>query len=318
MHTVCLIGAGALGIRHLEGLLHATHPLAITVVDPSTEALTRAQKMAENIGIHAAVFVNEIPSQDFDLAIVATTARHRAEAVREVFRKSNPRFVLLEKILFTERSEYEHIGALLREKGALAWVNCPLRLMPVRREMRELLGGEPFSMHFNGGSQYGLMTNIMHYADYASYLAGSQDFEVDTVMLSPDILESKRSGYKELRGSIVLRFKNGSIALMTTLAHARPRRTTIAGTSARAVFDEGENRAWIAEEKSSWAWEASPAPLLFQSSMTGPLADEILSSGSCALPTFEESARLHLAILDPIAAFLSKIGKTFDMEFPFT
>src|SRR3989344_3596520 len=193
MNKICLVGVGALGIRHLEGLLRAAAALDITVVDPSQEALVNAQKTAEGHTVHHVSCSSEMPQGEIDLAIIATTARH--------------------------------------------------------------LAGEPFSMHFNGGGQYGLMTNIMHYADYAAFLAGSSDFEVDTSMLGSEILESKRSGYKELQGSIALRYQNGSSALMTTLAHARVRRTTIASRHARAIFDEGENIAWIAEERNKWIWK---------------------------------------------------------------
>jgi len=318
MNKICLVGVGALGIRHLEGLLKASAALDITVVDPSQEALANAQKTAEGHTVHHVSCSSEMPQGEIDLAIIATTARHRAEAVNKLLASANVRAMILEKILFTDRESYEKVGWLLQKHKVSAWVNCPLRLMPMRREMRELLAGEPFSMHFNGGGQYGLMTNIMHYADYAAFLAGSSDFEVDTSMLGSEILESKRSGYKELQGSIALRYQNGSSALMTTLAHARVRRTTIASRHARAIFDEGENIAWIAEERNKWIWKEHAAPILFQSAMTGELADDILSGGTCGLPSYEESAVLHLKILEPVAEFLKKEGHTFDMEFPFT
>ena len=318
MKKVCLVGTGALGIRHLEGLLKARAALDIAVVDLSQEALANAQKVAGEHAAHHVSCSSEMPQGDIDLAIIATTAGHRASAVKKLLESANVRAMVLEKILFTERQSYDEIGTLFKERSVRAWVNCPLRLMPMRREMKDMLKGAPCAIHFNGGSQYGLMTNIMHYADYASFLAGAQDFEVETSMLSPEILESKRSGYKELQGSVTLRFKNGSIVLMTTLAHPRSRRTTIAGKTIRAVFDEGEHTARVAEESGNWIWQEHAAPILFQSAMTGPLAEEILSTNSCQLPTFGESVALHLRILNPIAAFLEKHGKTFDMEFPFT
>src|SRR3989344_8590279 len=180
MKKVCLVGTGALGIRHLEGLLKARAALDIAVVDLSQEALANAQKIAGEHAAHHVSCSSEMPQGDIDLAIIATTAGHRASAVKKLLESANVRAMVLEKILFTERQSYEEMGSLLKKHGVSAWVNCPLRLMPMRREMRELLAGEPFSMHFNGGGQYGLMTNIMHYADYAAFLGGSSDFEVDT------------------------------------------------------------------------------------------------------------------------------------------
>ena len=316
MKSVYLIGAGALGIRHLEGLLKSKVPLQVTVIDPSPEALERARAIKPTH--HTVSYSAEIPSGKIDLAIIATTSGHRAAVIRDLLTRASVRFMILEKILFTRAEDYELIDALLKEKNVKAWVNTSLRIMPVRREMREAIRDNAFSIHFAGSSQHGLMTNLVHYADYACYLAGSSDFELDTELLSPRPIDSKRVGYKELLGSVELRFKNGSRVLCTSLAHMRPRRTIIASESIRAVFDEADGVAHIAEKRDGWLWKNQPAPFTYQSDMTGPLVEEILSAGRCDLPTYGESAKVHLNILKPVRSFLKAHGLVSDVDFPFT
>ena len=316
MNHVCLIGVGALGIRHLEGLLKANTPMLFTIVDPSPTALERARALPPSN--HTVSYSPELPDGNVDVAIIATTSGHRAAAVRDILARASVRFIILEKILFARAEDYGSIGALLKEKNVEAWVNTSLRIMPVRRDMRDAILGHRFSIHFAGGSRHGLMTNLVHYADYASYLAGSSDFELDTQLLSSQVLDSKRSGYKELQGSVELRFNNGSRVLCTSLAHLRPRRTIISSRTIRAVFDESDDMAHVANERNQWTWKSGPAPLMRQSDMTGLLVEEILSTGSCELPTYEESARIHLNVLEPIRSFLASHRYTFDVAYPFT
>lgn len=317
MKSVYLIGAGALGIRHLEGLLKAGTPLAITVVDRSEDALLRARAAAEHTGIHSVEFAMEPPVGVVDLAIIATTSRHRAEAIRTLLSRSNVAALLLEKILFTREAEYAEIGALLEKKSIPAWVNCPLRLMPLRRDMRTRINKEPFSLHFQGGVRHGLMTNIIHYADYACYLAGNSDFSVDTSLLAPRVMESKRSGYKEMSGTILLTFPNGTRTICTSLLHERGRRTILSAPQVRAVFEEPRGVATISRPETGWRWGEEPAPIVFQSAMTAPVAEEILAKEQCDLPRYKESAAVHLNILRPVGAFLTAHGIESD-EFPFT
>ena len=319
MKTVYLIGAGAFGVRHLEGLLTARTPLSVSVIDPSPEALAKARVCSAKPGIHHISFVQEIPQGAADLAIVATTSGHREQAVCDLLAHVAISYLLLEKILFNRSAEYAEIGALLKKHSVRAWVNCPLRLMPLRKELRDTLAGERFDLHISGGARYGLMTNVMHYADYACYLAGSQDFPANTSLLDPRAIESKRAGYIELCGTVSLTFNNGSRALFTTLPQdTHGRRTVVSSNRVRAVLEEPANTAMVAEQKNNWQWEEKSAPILFQSKMTGPLAEEILETGECLLPSFEESSTLHLKILEPVRLFLEQNNIPTQAEYPFT
>jgi predicted dehydrogenase len=319
MRSVCVVGAGRLGIRHVEGLLSLTTPLTIRVVDPSEDAQNHVRELAKRPSPHVVSSGADLPSsENIDCAIIATTARERADLIRALLSRATVRTMLLEKVLFTRVSDYADIGTLLAKQGVTAWVNCPLRLMPVRREMRELLGGGPFSIHLNGGKEHGLMTNIIHYADYASYLARSSDFRVDASLLAHTTTLSKRSGYRELLGSLALHFSNGSKALCTSLAHARPRRTVLSGTHIRALFEEAAGTALLSEEKDDWKWREVPASFSLQSEMTGPLVRTMMEQGTCELPTYEESSALHLKIIHGVREAITRILPDAEDDFPFT
>lgn len=315
---VYLIGVGALGIRHLEGLMRSRTQLTISVVDPSAAAL-RAAKCVPVPSRHRIEFVQTMTSlQQVDVAIVATTSRHRAAAVRELLRKAKiVRCIVLEKILFDRKSNYVTIEKLLIRHGVKVWVNSPVRTFPFHQKLKEKLGNGAVFCHFSGGERYGLMTTAIHDAHYASYLVGSRAFTTDTSLLRPTLVDAKRRSYKELHGTLEFCFANGSRALSTTLPFSAPRRIAIMGKNARATIEQPGNVAWIAEKKTNWKWKQMKAPFLLQSDMTGPLIERILKTGTCDLPTFKESARIHLQLLEPVQKFLHKHGYRSN-RYPFT
>ncbi len=58
--------------------------------------------------------------------------------------------------------------------------------------------------------------------------------------------------------------------------------------------------AYIATPESSWRFQPIPFAIPYQSQLTDLVAEEILSRGSCGLPGFRESTRLHLALMAPL------------------
>lgn len=318
MKQLCLIGAGAIGLRHLEGVLKVRTPLRVVVTDPSLAALKNARAVSIPKR-HTVTYKKVLPRGDIvDLAIVATTSRRRAKAVRDLLNKSRVvRYIVLEKILFDRKEDYAAIERLLRRRRVRAWVNSPVRMYPFHRALKGKLGAGPVFCHFTGGERYGLMTTAIHDAHYASYLAGTVAFTTDTSLLVPRLIKAKRSGFNELEGSLLLRFADGSRSLSTTLPHQAHRQTTIIGKAARVIIEQPENAASIAEKKHGWKWKWAGAPFLLQSEMTGPLVERILRTGTCDLPTFQESARIHLQILEPVQKFLRKHGYR-GKTYPFT
>lgn len=318
MKQIYLIGAGSFGLRHLEGALKARMSLRVTVVDPSSAAVTNARVVPVSKRHHVA-YETVVPQGGIvDLAIVATTSHHRANVIRELLRKTKiVRYIVLEKILFDRKEDYATIERLLARRRVKVWVNSPVPIFPFHRALKRKLGKGPIFCHFSGGERFGLMTTAIHDAHYASYLAGTPAFTTDTSLLVPRLIRAKRSGFSELAGSLLLRFADGSRSLSTTLPSPAPRQTTIMGKAARATIEQPENGARVAEKKHGWKWKRVGAPFLLQSEMTGPLVERILRTGACDLPTFTESAQVHLQILEPVQKFLRMHGYR-GKNYPFT
>lgn len=319
--TVVLIGAGGFGIRHLEGLLKAKTSLAITVVDASPEARERAKAICDESGSrHACSFSDTVPhARRVDVAIVATTSATRADAVRTLLKNAQTvKYLLLEKILFNKKADYAAIDKLLKKRKVRAWVNSPLSQFPFHGKLGKKVSGA-VHCHIVAGERYGLMTNIVHYAHYAAYLAKSAPVSADASLITPKLIEGKRRGSYELFGTLTLRFKNDSALIATALPMEHPRRTFIASKRLRASIDDTTGTAQLSEQSGKWKWTERPAPFTRQSDMTGIVVDTLLKRGTCSLPTYAESAKLHLVILEPVRRLLQKTKTAKGLrDFPFT
>jgi len=320
MKSVVIVGAGQLGSRHLQALKGVATPLDIEVVDPSPDALRVARERYDAITTpvpHRIAFSarREKPGA-VDVAIVATGSKVRRAAM-EALLAGEVRAMILEKLLFANRADYAPMAQRLAAKGApRTWVNCPMRVMPPYQAIREELGRGP--VHYRvTGSQFGLVTNAIHYLDHLAHLSGCTEYTLDTSGLDSAPVESKRPGYLEVNGTLAARFADGSRCEMTCFATGTmPVVVEICNDKRRYIVRESEGKLWQSAEESKWAWQERDAPIPFQSQMTTRLVEAILATGDCGLTPFAESVPVHLALLEPLAKFLG--ARSAQVDYPFT
>lgn len=322
MTKIAIIGAGQLGSRHLQALNLINKKLDITVIDPNAESLEVARSRFDS---SKGNFPHEIAYQQsvdikgsIDVVIVASTAQSRRAIVEKLLSNADVNHLILEKLLFTQYQDYIDIAEILTHKQVKTWVNCPMRMMPFYKTLNQLFFNQ--NIHYRVvGSQYGLVTNAIHYLDHITYITGDADFELDTSYLDKQIIESKRSGYFELTGTLIARFKNGSIAFLHCDKHGTsPTQIEIYSNDNRIISREWEQNAWTTSISNDWQWQEQTAPIPFQSSLTAELVSSLLESNSCQLTDYQTSMKIHLQLLKPLQAFLNECGIKSDVNYPFT
>lgn len=316
---VILIGAGQLGSRHLQSIKSVAAVEEIWIVDPSLESLTIAKERYESIKSASEIkvrFETSLPTDcDFDFAIIATGSAVRAKVTKDLVEKNNVRFILFEKILFSKEAEYDVTEKLLESKSIKSWVNCTMRQMPIYRNIKTDVKQSPFNLTVTG-SKFGLMTNAIHYLDYACWLAESTDFVLDTTSLNKDPIPSKRNGYFEYEGTLLARFQNGSTVNITCFSEGQlPVLVEVHAPFARFVVRESESitNQWTTKNGNAMTDVESKIP--FQSQLTSLVIESVLSTGTCVLTEFSEAKKIHLNFLRP---FASKLKQQNQMDYPFT
>lgn len=322
MTKIIIIGAGQLGSRHLQSLNLVNKELEITVVDPSENSLEVARSRFEATikdRKHQIHYQQELqPSDSVDIAIVASTAQARRAIIENLLNKTSVKNLVLEKLLFTQEQDYYDIAQLLSKYQTQTWVNCTMRMMPYYQSLNTLFQDEVIQYHVTG-SQYGLVTNAIHYLDHLAYITGINHFELDTRYLDKKIIQSKRAGYYELTGSLIARFENGSMAFLhCDKAGMAPIQIEIFNEQHRVISREWEQRAWQTSINNDWKWEEVDAAIPYQSTLTAELVNSLLETNQCSLTDYNTSMQIHLQLLNPLRSFLIECGLDSQVNYPFT
>ncbi len=320
--SILIIGAGQIGSRHLQALKAVRFPLEIYVVDKSEESLKMAEERYESMPAgkvaHSVEYTLSLPNKtDFDLAIIATASSPRVAITQELLKRSKVRYLILEKLLFSKKNDYFKIGKLLRAKKIKAWVNCPMRMMPFYAGLKKEFGRQNITYILHG-NQSGLATDMIHHLDYMAFLSGSKEFSLDTRLLDKKTKESKRKGYSEITGTLTAKFKNGSFGLFRCDDKGSSSKIIeIFSEDKRYIIKESENKALVSKSP-EWQWQEVNTALPYQSQLTTILVEDLIKTGRCGLPLYEESSRYHLMALEPLLNFLNKISKKKYSFYPFT
>jgi predicted dehydrogenase len=323
MKTICIIGAGQIGSRHLQGLKKVSQPLRIFVVDPFEQSLHIARERYDAIQgkedhhveyLHS---MNDLP-ESIDVAIIATGANVRRKVIENVLRQTTVRFFILEKLLFQSLEDYVAVETLLKKHKAKAWVDCSMRTIPFYAQLKKDFDQSTFQFFVTGGN-FGLITTIIHYIDLIAYLGNCYEYTMDTTSLEKDLLSSKRKGFFEMKGTIRFFFTNGIFATITSYSDSTlPLQIEIVSSKARCICWEEENKALIVAEKDQWKRQRMKPNIPYQSEMTTYVIEDLLQKGDCALTPFHLSAQLHIILLTGLLTFLNKDNTQKVVCVPFT
>lgn len=317
MIRCAIVGAGQIGSRHLQALCQLKSPARIDLVDPSNESLQIAQKrFAEAyspknhaIELHCHKNPDDLPDV-LDLVIVATNSDVRTEVIHHIAGLRSVKNFLLEKVLFQRKEQYFEMERFLKENPIPTWVNCWMRTTDLFKQIKSALNLKHSIQMKVEGPQWRMGGNSIHFMDLFSFLTGSGDFKFTDVHLENKLLDSKRAGFKEFLGQIAGKnFRGDSLEL---ICHDKgdgptrvevvngPEKYQVAGLSGNVDF----------KSSNGLANRIGQATLPYQSQLTHLWVDDILTRGSCDLPTYSESMPLHLELIRIFTNHLQQvIGK---------
>ena len=307
MKKIALIGAGQLGSRHLQALAKIDIPLILQVVDPNKDCLKVAREryleIQDNDNIDHIDFLTEIDglNSNLDLCIIATNADIRFKVFQELVSKKKVAYIVFEKILFQSDQQFNDAKELINQNGISCWVNCPRRIFPIYKQLREILAVDrKINLQVSGGD-WGVACNAIHFIDLLAFLSQDTSYKLDITDLDPSVRQSKRKGFIEVTGKITGLFSNGSrIELESIAGSEEPTRISINNSQVKVVLDESRGVAKISKEENNWNEEVSEFNVPFQSELTHLAAKEILEGGTCQLTGFNESSLLHQPFLEAI------------------
>jgi hypothetical protein len=316
-----IIGAGQIGSRHLQALCKLESPTRIALVDPSNESLQTASDRYQevvssgkkNIELYCHHSLDTL-SDTLDIVIIATNSNVREKIVRDVIQKRIAKNIILEKILFQKKDQYITIDALLQESSIPTWVSCWMRTTDLFQKVKSALNLNNSIKIKIYGSQWGMGTNSIHFMDLFSFFSGCVDFKFTGVYLENEVLDAKRYGFKEFMGRLEGKNSRGdSLDLVCKDEQSGPITIEIQnGPEKFTLITDFVNR-FDFKSSNELASRLGNVSLPYQSEMTHLWVNDILTKGSCSLPTYANSISLHLELIKVFNEHLQKLtGKEID------
>lgn len=316
--NIAIIGAGQIGSRHLQGLSKLNIESEIYVLDKFQSSLeiarTRFLEMPSNskiIKIHFGENFEMLPEM-IDLAIIASGAEPRLQIMQALLSRGNVSFLILEKILFQSLNEYYDAEKLLLEKNVKAWVNCPRRIWEEYLIIKQYLRNSQKISFDMKGKNWGMLSNTIHMIDIFSFLCEDNEYQLDCSELEHEIVESKRSGCIEIYGTLKGTFSNGSDFAISCDRGQLSELVIEANSSeylARTIMNvpQAETKLEICSNFKKPVLEQK-FKMHFQSEITGKIAEEILLTGNCGLPSYAQSSKLHIPFIKAMIDHISLIS----------
>ena len=323
--NLLLVGAGQIGSRHLQSCLKFHEKLEIHVVDSSEESLAISKSRASEIDSlikHEVYYVTELDSINelkFDFLIIATGAGPRLSILNNVLEKFTIKSAILEKILFQTLDAYISASRIINEKKVNSFVNCPRRVYPFFKEIKEKYITKKSSVVLNcrGGEWVGLGCNSIHYLDLLNFLTDENIIEIDVGFLDKEIKNSKREDNVEFTGIIKGTYSSGSKISIESIAGSDVNSTIeILINDFIILIDEltGGFRIF----KGEILIEESSYDILFQSDLTHLMLEQIEKTGSCDLIDFHDSVKLHQEFISKLLEHYNKFSGNSTKTLPIT
>jgi len=317
-YEVLLVGAGQLGSRYLQGLAKSELHLQIRVVDTSEAALATSHERwlevgGSQSGSHIELHTTIGSSfNTVDLVIVSTPAGGRAALMSSLARNISPSYSVIEKVLAQSPQELEEIYKATADAKA-SWVNTPRRLMAWHKALKSVFSNNGPIRVLKDGGLWGLACNAIHFIDLVSWWSGESLIAIDTSELDSGWISSKRVGYFEVTGVLVAHYSGGSELIMSS-------REPASQGVLQVNITNGD--CWLIDEANGSAQSSTGihinGRLEYQSELTAPLVNEILTNATCCLPTLKESSAQHAIFLDALLNHWNRSHNSNDKRVPIT
>ena len=310
MYNIVIIGVGALGKRHLQSILNSKLELDIYCYDINEQALDNFEweNIYNNKKLTMVTSFYDLP-KTVDFALFAMTANGRREMFDQLIEHCTVKNILFEKVLFQKVKDYEHVDQKLKELNIHAWVNCARRQMDSYQELRERLKAAKEMRISISGGEWGMACNSIHEIDLVEFLSGSNETIIDKLSLLPEMVDSKRKGFKEVYGSIVGHSgKCKSFYINCMKGSDVPSMVTVSTDIGQYVIIESKQKLISLLKEDGYDINERDFVMPYQSQMTQYVMEDILLTGESRLARFDVSSRLHLVFIEPLIKFFKENG----------
>lgn len=315
---ILLIGCGNIGSRHLESLVKFTEPIEITIIEPDLESQNSAKILLSSTSDslkHNIIWLDSlILNDDFDIAIVATTAKNRIKIIIDLLNFGIKNFIL-EKMVCQSNSEYIQLINEISKFNAKAWINTNRRYFPIYKKIKNNISKNNLKI-FVRSQNKGLGSNAIHFIDLFQWYIDSSSIKLNGQMLYDKIYSNKRGNdYVEFAGKIYGQFETSSIEIFFSPNENFPLTVEIISDNLHIIINEND-------QKIEKILVPPKLDLSFQymhvSDLTMKIVSDIFKNSDCELPTLTQLYEAHIELFRIFNAHIKKLTNKEPEKCPIT
>lgn len=305
---VAIIGLGNIGQRHLQGIMNYSSQYDIYGVDNDSNKIQELRKQYRDDCVLLTT-IEELP-KSIDMVVVATASSVRRNVINSIIESDiDVSYMILEKVLFQNEDDYYWADEQFEKRKIKAWVNCVRRETPGYDILKSQLTDSKSFVFKVYGSDWGLCCNGIHFLDAISFLADDADIILNDGGLELPIVDSKRVGFKECFGT--LSGKAGKCSGFSIECDKNDYVSTVVYIESEKfsiIIDEDKRKACIRNNEQPTGFELIDFEFPYVSELSGRIINDILTTGTCKLPSFQKSMEIHLKYIKMISSFLINNG----------
>jgi len=201
-NNILLIGLGNIGSRYLESLCKLPKNFIVYVYDKNTKKLIQSKKNLNVILVSNLKLINNL---SFEVCIIATPASSRKILIEKIYNLASIRNWIIEKPVEQSIKNLKAINQITKKNNF--WVNTPRRSFLFYKNLKKKIGKKISNVYLTGNME--IACNAIHFIDLISFLIKSDVKKIITKDLSKKWVKSKRKGFIDVFGKLIILYKNG-------------------------------------------------------------------------------------------------------------
>ena len=310
---ILVFGGGNIGLRYVQAIAKTNLSVNLIVVETNSanqEKIKNEWKKIQNYSKNKKLTViNSIKSNinELSLAIISTGAANRLDAVNDLLKKSNPKYLILEKLLAQSSQDLEKLSKVVAGITKI-WVSTPRRAMKWFKDLKnEIFKFTPVNIYLRGG-YWELASCAIHYIDLASFWTGEAVKSIEISDSKTKWINSKRLGYFEFLGKLVVNYSNGSILKLNSRYEGIKEDFLLVKLS--------NKKKWLINEQKGIAISSEKKNIIGSmenlSVQYTKIIEDIIMTGNCELPKLDVSIIQHHFFLNCMLKNWNKVNNLKD------
>tara|TARA_B100000787_G_C16198423_1_gene302840 strand:+ start:4717 stop:5637 length:921 start_codon:yes stop_codon:yes gene_type:complete len=300
MKKILLAGCGQIGFRHVELLSNEKQIDKIYLYD---KKIINCRKIINKLSKNLSKFeiikdIKKVPKKRIFLCIVSTLSEKRFKLITQIYKYSNPKYMLVEKLVENDLNEIEKYYKYLKNKKI--YVNCSNRMRQIFKKIKKKFYKKKINLIVSGG-RWNMLSNSIHFFDFVSYVTNS---ELSNIKIKKIIkwVSSKHKNYKELFGEISAKYYDGSTVNLICKENNKKRYITIKNNKQSMIIDYSDNK--IKQPENSTQFKTQ-----YQSELTKNVFFNLLKKKKIELPLLRENIKQNIILLKELSNTKLFLGK---------